>query len=293
MPRLVPLLALLALCLLALPTAAEIYKWTDENGRVHFTQDLSQVPARHRRQAGEQAARRSSSRTPVQSYTASPPASRAAPGSARSKPGQPGAGETYYIRVSRAGTSMMVNVRLNNSVTAPFLIDTGASDVLVPATVAKRLGLELSDARTQRYSTANGVIEQPVVMLRSVALGDAVVENVPASVSDSMGVGLLGLSFFNHFNYSIDAANGVVTLTRNNLASSGHIKGGRSEAQWRSEFAGLNYRIERTRHEYENKSEAKARERRRLEGELQELGRQLDLLEDEADSARVPMAWRD
>ena len=34
-----------------LAAAAEIYQWTDEQGRVHFTQDLSQVPARHRSQA--------------------------------------------------------------------------------------------------------------------------------------------------------------------------------------------------------------------------------------------------
>lgn len=291
--RLLPiLLSTLLLCLLVDPALAEIYKWTDESGRVHFTQDLSQVPARYRRKAGEQAAKRSTSKSPVQSYSSQPPASSQSSSSRASK-SKPGAGETYYVRVSRAGTSMLVNVRLNNSVTAPFLIDTGASDVVVPAAVAKRLGLKLEGGRTQRYSTANGVIEQAVVMLRSVALGDAVVEDVPASVSDSMSVGLLGLSYFNHFNYNIDAANGVVTLTRNNLVSSGHIKGGRSQAQWQSAFGGLKYRLERSRWEYDNKSEAKGRERRRLEQEISELTRQLDLLEDEADSARVPMAWRD
>jgi clan AA aspartic protease (TIGR02281 family) len=282
----------LGLSLWALPVEADVYKWTDESGRLHFTQDLSQVPARYRKRAGEQAAQRETSRSPVQTYGATPLPARAAPSGGGPRDAQ-APGETYYIRVQRAGTNMMVNVRLNNSVTAPFLIDTGASDVLVPAALAKRLGLSLEGARTQRYSTANGVVEQKVVMLRSVAVGDAVVEDVPASVSDGMSVGLLGLSFFNHFNYNIDAANGVVTLTRNNLAASGHIKGGRSQAQWQSEFGGLKQRIASARDEYENKAEAKSRERRRLEAELAELRRQLDLLEDEADAARVPMSWRD
>ena len=41
----------LLLALAPLAAAAEIYQWTDEQGRVHYTQDLDQVPARHRSQA--------------------------------------------------------------------------------------------------------------------------------------------------------------------------------------------------------------------------------------------------
>jgi hypothetical protein len=130
-------------------------------------------------------------------------------------------------------------------------------------------------------------------MLRSVSLGGARVENVPASVSPHMSMGLLGLSFFNHFHYQVDAAQGVVTLRRNDLEVSGDIRGGRSQAQWQAEFHGLSARIDAVEAEYRAKSESKSRERERLHATLQELQRQLDLLEDEADSARVPMAWRE
>jgi clan AA aspartic protease (TIGR02281 family) len=291
MRALVLSLALLPL-LLARPAAAEIYKWIDESGRMNFAQNLNQVPARYRAQA-EAAARSggSGSASPkVQTYSNDrAPASRQAPpasaGGASSK--------TTRVRVQRAGTSMLVNVRLNNSVTAPFLIDTGASDVLVSEGVARQLGLDFgADARTKRYSTANGIVEHPVVTLRTVSLGGATVENVPASVSPNMEVGLLGLSFFNHFTYNIDAAAGIVTLTPNQLASQGMIRGGRSEAQWRSEYGALRWRIARVEDEYATKAESKARERRRLEGERQELERQLSLLDTEADRARVPMSWR-
>jgi len=275
--------------LIALPGAAEIYRWTDENGRVHFTQDLGQVPGRYRKQA-ETGAKGSSGSSRVQTYSGGASAvRRALP--ARAASGDDG--QTYRIQVQRAGTGMLVNVRLNNAVTAPFLLDTGASDVLIPQSVADRLGLQIGpDTRTKRYSTANGMVEHSVVMLRSVSLGKASVENVPASVSPSMGVGLLGLSFFNHFTYNIDAAAGVVTLTRNRLAESGRIRGGRSQAQWRAEYANLHRRIARIEREYERKATSKTRERQRLEEEQAKLERQLELLEAEADQAHVPMVWR-
>ena len=54
----------LAIAVAAGPAGAEIYRWTDADGRVHFTQDLSQVPARHRKDA-EARAGQSSGRSAV------------------------------------------------------------------------------------------------------------------------------------------------------------------------------------------------------------------------------------
>jgi aspartyl protease family protein len=272
------------------PAPAEIYQWTDEQGRIHFTQDLSQVPARHRSQAELRAmAPRESERLQTYSQPAAPsPAGEAAPPRAGAR------GREVRVPVARAGTGMIVNVRLDGSVTAPFLVDTGATDVLIPAPLAERLGLGAGpETRTKRYSTANGVVTHRTVMLRSVDLGGAVVENVPASISPSMEIGLLGLSFFNHFNYSIDAAAGVLTLVPNDLAESGAIRGGRSEAQWRAEYQNLRVRLEAIEEEYAAKSTSKSRERERLEAKRAELLSELALLEGEADLAHVPMGWRE
>ena len=280
----------LAIVVAAGPAGAEIYRWTDADGRVHFTQDLSQVPSRQRAEA-EARASKPSGRGAVQTYS-SPDAPSSAPASIQRRAGG-GKQKAYRIRVSRAGTSMIVQVRLNRSVTAAFLIDTGATDVLIPQAVADQLGLRVGpETRTKRYSTANGIVEHPVVMLRSVDLGGAVVENVPASISPSMNVGLLGLSYFNHFTYNVNAAKGVVTLVPNRLAESGAIRGGRSEAQWRSEFRALQSRIAYVEREYTEKPQSRSRERRRLEEQRADLERQADLLDAEADRARVPMKWR-
>ena len=281
----------LALVLVA-PAQAEIFKWKDAQGRLHFAQDLSQVPARYRSQAAGGALKEGGGRQ-IQRYQPVPAAPSARSSRASAARAAGGSAKVYKVRVQKTGSTMRVNVRLNDSVTAPFFIDTGASDVVLPEWVARELGLDLEGARTAFYGTANGTIQQALVTLDSVELGGARVGNVPASVSKTMSTGLLGLSFFHHFRYRIDPVAGVVTMQPNGLAESGTIRGGRSASQWRTQFASINARramIERTLEEINpNWSRRKAE----LEGMLDEVDRQRRVLEDEADDARVPMQWRD
>ena len=269
---------------------AEIYKWKDQFGRLHFSQDLNQVPPRYRSQAKGDAIEEGTGNV-IQRYKPVPAAARPTRRS-QSATGAKASDEVYRIRVQKTGNSMRVNVRLNDRLTAPFYIDTGASDVSLPEWVAKELGLDLEGARTRFYGTANGTVQSALVTLESVELGGARVENVPAHVNKSMSVGLLGLSFFNHFQYRVDPASGIVTLRRNGLAESGRIRGGRSERQWKGEFAGLAHRRLAIEKAMDEANPNRARRKSELEGALEEVDRQLKILEDEADDARVPMQWR-
>jgi aspartyl protease family protein len=287
---------LLAVALALFPppnAAAEIFRWRDEQGRLHFSQDLNQVPPQHRAAAAAGASEAGSGRE-IQRYE-SPPAAPRPDASKRSHSASQRAegGLVHRIRVQKTGSSMRANVRLNDRVVAPFILDTGASDVSIPEWVARELGLELEGARTRFYRTANGVVENAVVNLESVDLGGARVENVPASVSRSMSVGLLGLSFFNHFRYRINPADGVVTLRPNGLAEEGRLRAGRSRAQWRSEFAQLHARRDAIEAALSESGSNRARRREQLRAALEEAERQLAILEGEADDARVPMQWRD
>lgn len=281
----------------ALPAFAQIYQWQDEQGRLHFAQDLNQVPAAHRAQA-EAGARPPGSGREIQRYQPAPaaPAPNAFDRSAARGPAAPAQGQsgpTYRIPVERAGSSMMVEVRLNDQVVAPFHVDTGASDVVIPRAVADQLGLELAGSRTGIYGTANGIVQQPLVTLKSVELGGARAEDVPATVSSSMPVGLLGLSFFNRFRYDVDPVAGIVTLTPNGMVEAGLIRGGRTEQQWRDQFAQLAARREAIETALERSNPNRAVRHSELEAALEENDRQLEVLEAEADDAHVPMAWRD
>jgi clan AA aspartic protease (TIGR02281 family) len=274
---------------------AEIYRWTDASGRVHFTQDLSQVPAAQR-PAAEAAAAQKPDRSRIQIYR--PPAT---PQSARSGGDAAGpasyiggtSGPVHRIRVQRAGNSMQVVARINGRLDVPFHIDTGATDVVLPQWAAEKLDLDLDEARTGVYGTANGVVEQKLVQLRSVSVGGAEVENVPATVSPQMRFGLLGLSYFNHFKYDIDPVAGVVTLRRNDLAERGVLRGGRSEAQWRAQFNALERRIARKTTQRDEVPFGRTRQREAREAELARLHQELKRLHGEADDAHVPYSWRD
>lgn len=274
-------------------SSAEIYKWRDAEGRLHFAQDLNQVPLRYRAQARSGKLDEGGT-SPIQRYEAVPAAPRASALRGASRAGtSAGGGRVHRIRVERAGSTMRVNVRLNGSVVAPFFVDTGASDVVLPEWVAKELGLDLSDARTAFYGTANGTIQQALVTLDSVELGTAKATQVPASVSKTMSTGLLGLSFFNHFRYRFDPGAGMIHLQDNGLVESGQIRGGRSESQWRTQFAGLTARRKMIEAELERINPNWSRRKAELEGMIDEVDRQYAVLEDEADEARVPMQWRD
>jgi len=276
---------------LAGPAGGEIYRWVDESGKVHFTQDLGKVPARHRR-AAEAAAKAPVGRDIQIIERDRRPARPARRARTRTRTG---AGRVHRIQVERMGVSMRALVRLNDRVTAPFILDTGASDVALPRWVADELGLDLDgpEVRTRRYSTANGVVEQKAVVLDSVQLGTARAENVHGAVSDTMEVGLLGLSFFNHFNYNIDPGRGLVTLVENDLEERGVIRGGRGPAEWRTEFRALRHRIEQARRQLDAVPFSRARRREAREEEVEALERQLEVLEGEADDAHVPFQWRE
>ena len=78
-----------------------------------------------------------------------------------------------------------------------FLVDTGASDVILTQFDARRLGFEPAQLRYDKtYRTANGTVKGASVRLGRVAIGPIVVEDVRASVNDAvMESSLLGMSF--------------------------------------------------------------------------------------------------
>ena len=94
-----------------------------------------------------------------------------------------------------------------------FMIDTGASSVAMSLAEARRLGLNLDNARRGMASTANGVVMTQAITLNSVRIGDVEVFNVAASVVPSdMPHVLLGNSFLTRFQMRRE--NDTMTLVK-------------------------------------------------------------------------------
>lgn len=79
-----------------------------------------------------------------------------------------------------------------------FLVDTGASNIALGISDARRLGINLENATQGLTQTANGVIVVRHVRLDSVKVGGITLYNVEAAVTDGhMPESLLGMSFLN------------------------------------------------------------------------------------------------
>jgi aspartyl protease family protein len=270
--------AVLCALLGAADAAAEIYRWTDAEGRLHFTQSLDQVPPQYREQAREGAQQQPPSK--FQTYS-SPAARKPAPQAARY-------GEQIRIPFVRDGSLMRVDVQLNDQLSAPFLIDTGASGVSLPSHVAEQLGIRIRpDTPHIRVTTAAGVVARPVVTLQSVQLGRARVEGLEATVNPSMQIGLLGGSFFNNFIYQVDAAASEILLMQND-----RLRGGLDEAEWRARFESLRDPIARLDAHLASGEVVRQGERERLQRRRSALFEQLEELERHANRLEVPQAWR-
>jgi len=83
-----------------------------------------------------------------------------------------------------------------------FLIDTGASDVVLSPRDAELLGFDARNLRfSKTYRTANGLVQGAPVNLRQIVIGSIQLNDVSASVNKSeMGRSLLGMSFLNRLS---------------------------------------------------------------------------------------------
>jgi clan AA aspartic protease (TIGR02281 family) len=115
------------------------------------------------------------------------------------------------IPLKNAGGVYVVGVRINGAITLDFIVDTGASDVLIPADVAMTLAragtISGSDfIGDQSYQLGDGsTLKSERFILRELKIGNRAVQNVVASIGSVRGEPLLGQSFLARFgSWSVD-----------------------------------------------------------------------------------------
>jgi len=94
-----------------------------------------------------------------------------------------------------------------------FLVDTGASSVVLTMEDAERVGLDpVNLTYSQVFQTANGHIRAAPVTLDGIRIGLLEVDGVEASVNESpMGISLLGMTFLSQLDgYQVE--NGDLVL---------------------------------------------------------------------------------
>src|ERR1700730_16227451 len=121
--------------------------------------------------------------------------------------------------LKKVGGVYVVAVRINQAITLDFIVDSGASDVLIPADVAMTLARAGTIAKgdfigDQLYQIGDGsTLKSERFILRELRVGSQVVQNVVASIGSVKGEPLLGQSFLAHFgSWSIDNDRHILAL---------------------------------------------------------------------------------
>ena len=128
-------------------------------------------------------------------------------------------GSTVLIPMKKQGGIYVVPVLINNTLTLDFMVDSGASDVTIPEDVVRTLVRTGTIKDTdftgeQTYILADGSkVKSKTFRIRSLKVGDRVLENVTGSVASTKGSLLLGQSFLGRFkSWSIDNAKHALVL---------------------------------------------------------------------------------
>ncbi|HWH78460.1 MAG TPA: TIGR02281 family clan AA aspartic protease [Candidatus Binatus sp.] len=182
-------------------TAAEYYRWVDDSGVLHITDNLHNVPPKHREGANRIEAKESPRQSEPEAKVAAPAPRKAS------------------IPFERNGNIVVVPVTLNNRQTVKLVVDTGASYTFISQALARDLNIDLSrNQKTFPFHTANGVVEAPLTTLDSITVGGMEIKNLTAAVHDATpdihAAGLLGLNFLSNFRMDIDTERGLLNLEK-------------------------------------------------------------------------------
>lgn len=127
--------------------------------------------------------------------------------------------DSAYIATTRLGAHHQVQAMLAgpNAVakTVTLLIDTGASTLVLPASMIPELGFSPDTLRKSVSQTASGTVPIQVGTLASVRIGAVALDNVEVGfIADQKlnGAMLLGMSFLGKFRMTIDDARNELVL---------------------------------------------------------------------------------
>lgn len=175
---------------------AQMYRWTDDKGQVHYSEGLGSVPERYR-------------------SAAQPFSYQSTPGPAEpSKPAAlpPGVEQIPF----KPGSPILVSAKVNGGGPVTLLLDTGADTTVINPLALWRLGVSTWFAPRAEIRGATGTTRVDVVRIDSIEVGQAKAGPM-AIVAHDVEIGnnvdgLLGRDFLNQFNVNIDTSAGVVTL---------------------------------------------------------------------------------
>jgi predicted aspartyl protease len=187
----------------------EFYRWTDDKGAVHFTDNIYSIPEKYRGQVQKR------QYVPApQSFTPAPEQDSKQPQTAR----------IITVPFERQGNLVIVEGVVNRSVPVKFILDTGAEISTLPRSLGPQLGVDPGSSVLITMKGMGGSTDVPLVEVNSLAVGAAEGTNLDVLLSDTPvpETGLLGTDFLSDFKVDIKYADNQVVFEPRERSYGGH-----------------------------------------------------------------------
>ena len=165
----------LCLCYLAAGVyAQDLYRWVDEKGGVHFTDNPHSIPEKLRDSAGDVGTLKERRR--------------------------------FLVPFTRDGNHIIVEGIVNGRAAGKFIVDTGAYASTIPGSLAQQLGIDPHKGISITTGGIAGTTDVPLIEIESIKLGGAEVRDLAVSILDLPGsseFGLLGADFLLEYRVAI------------------------------------------------------------------------------------------
>lgn len=194
-------------CLLtAYAAAQELYRWVDEKGSVHFTDNYHSIPEKYRSQAEKRILRPSrepSTSRPQPQQEHPPPVSKS---------------QGIVVPFTRDSHHIIVEAFVNGRGPIKFILDTGANLTMIPRPHAQQLGIDPEGGILIPIGGIGGRVWEPVIEISSLKLGEAEVTDLDVAIQKSGfgkgGYGLLGIDYLGEFVFNINPEKSQLSLAR-------------------------------------------------------------------------------
>lgn len=129
--------------------------------------------------------------------------------------------EHIVLNTIRSGDHHVVEVIIQGpsraSMEVSLMVDTGASLVVLPASVLSKLGFSPDELESREIATANGRLQAKIGHLHSLEIGSEVIHDIGAAfIEDSLlgSNGLLGMNVLGRYLVTIDDRKNLITLIK-------------------------------------------------------------------------------
>jgi hypothetical protein len=191
--RVAVVVALAVALLVPVTGSAQVYRWEENDGALHFSNSYERIPE------------------PLRDKVDPPE-----PGSQDVAEPTPPEPSTVTRIPYTPGLPIFVNVSIGGVGSLTLILDTGADRTIVSPEALGRVGITVGDGPIAQIKGVTGSTEGSVVRVASIEVGQAKVGPMPIIAHDAdlkRADGLLGRDFLEHFMVTIDSREQQVTLT--------------------------------------------------------------------------------